>query len=469
MMRLMDTLPSRGRRPGSQEVNSRIPVIAKPVFASCARLVCVNMKDRYGLALTTDSVEASDYFVEAMDRFLALRSGAQPLLQAALAIDDKFALAWSMLGGQLRIAGDIAGGNAMVERATTLAEGVTDRERSHLRVISLFVGSQFADARTAAVTHLKSWPGDVVILMYAHYLFNLFIPEPDRRERHLELASTVAAQFPDDWYVLGELAFAAEENGQYVEARQLAERSLQLNPHNGAAAHPLAHAFLETGAVVEGGEWLNTWLSHWNDPSPMACHLTWHLALLRLVDGGSVADDLDDVLGYVGRSVGVLTDGASLMWRLSLAGQTDLPWDVLADVLSPPGFSFSNFHRAFVLAGTNDLDGLSEYGRELRDRAAAGHPTAGTCAAVVEAIRSFAESDTMAAANELIAIEPSLASLGGSRAQLEVLDDTIIEALRRSGRNSETRNRLEQRLRRRPSNRDRDWLSRVPSTGLQTQ
>ena len=422
----------------------------------------MNIEDRYGLALTTDSVEASDYFAEAMDRVLGLRSGAQPLLEAALAVDDEFALAWSMLGGQLRTAGDIAGGNAMMERATALADGVTGRERSHLRVISLFAGSQFADARTAAVTHLDSWPGDVLILMYAHYLFNLYIPDPDRRTRHLELASAVDAHVPDDWYVLGELAFAAEENGQYLEARALAERSLQLNPHNGAAAHPLAHAFLETGTVVEGAEWLRTWLSNWNDPSPMACHLTWHLALLRLVNGESVTDDLGDVLAYVGRSSGVLTDGASLMWRLSLAGSTDLPWEVLSEVPSPPGLSFSNFHRAFVLAGTNDLDGLSQYSQQLRDRAASGHPTAGTCAAVVEALRSFVADDPMAAANVLLEVEDWLPNLGGSRAQLEVLDDTIIEALLRSGRNSEAQARLEQRLQRRPSDRDRNWLSRVP-------
>lgn len=416
------------------------------------------------MAVTTTSIEAFDYFATAMDRVLALRAGAPPLLEAALAIDGEFALSWSMLGGQLRIAGDIAGGNAMIERAAGLADGLTDRERSHLRVVSLFAGSRFAEARTAAVTHLDFWPGDALILMYAHYLFNIYVPDPDRRERHLELASAVAARVPDDWYVLGELAFATEENGQYAEARELAERSLQINPHNGTAAHSLAHAFLETGAVVEGTEWLSKWLSDWNDPSLAVCHLTWHLALLRLYNQQSVTDELDEVLTYVGRSVGVLSDGASLMWRLSLAGNADLPWEVLADVASPPGFSFSNFHRAFVLVGTNDLDGLTKFGQELRDRAISGHPTAGTCAAVIEALTSFAEADTNTAANKLIEIEHSLPSLGGSRAQLEVLDDTLIEALRRSGRSSEARERLTQRLRRRPSNRDRDWFSRIQPT-----
>ncbi len=65
------------------------------------------MKDCCGLALTTDSVEASDYFVEAMDRVLALSSGAQPLLKTTLAIDNEFALAWSMLGRQLRTTGGV--------------------------------------------------------------------------------------------------------------------------------------------------------------------------------------------------------------------------------------------------------------------------------------------------------------------------------------------------------------------------
>lgn len=433
-----------------------------------ARLECMIFDDRFGLALSTTSIEAADYFAEAMDRVLALRGGAQPLLEAALTVDSEFALSWSLLGGQLRGAGDIAGGNVMMERATALADGATDRERSHLRVVSLFAGSRFAEARTAAVTHLDSWPGDALILMYAHYLFNLYISDPDRRERHLELASAVAARVPEDWYILGELAFATEENGHYVEARELAERSLEINPHNGAAAHSLAHAFLETGAVVEGAEWLRKWLSDWNDPSPMACHLTWHLALLRLVNEQSVTDELDEVLAYIGRSAGVLSDGASLMWRLSLAGQADLPWDVLAHVPSPPGFSFSNFHRAFVLVGTNDLDGLTRLSQELRDRAISGNPTAATCAAVIEALTSFAKADTITAANTLIEIEHSLPNLGGSRAQLEVLDDTLIEALRRSGRSSEARERLAQRLRRRPSNRDRDWLSRIRSTDLPT-
>ena len=44
--------------------------------------------------------------------------------------------------------------------------------------------------------------------------FNLYVADIDRRERHFELVSDVAARVPNDWYVLGELAFTSEETGR---------------------------------------------------------------------------------------------------------------------------------------------------------------------------------------------------------------------------------------------------------------
>ena len=418
-------------------------------------------EDRYGLAVTTSSSAAFELFEQSLDRTLALRGGTRPLLEAAVEIDEGFALAWSMLGLLLRGSGDLAGGAELLARAATLRDSVTTRERSHIDVLSTFVSGRFADARTAAVAHLAEWPGDAVILMYAHYLFNLFIADDDRRERHLELATYVADRVPDDWYVLGELAFTSEENGLYVQSRALAERSLELNEYNGAAAHSLAHAYLETGEVLAGEAWLDPWIRNWPDPTPMTCHLTWHLATLRLADGRSVTDEVGEILTYVGRSIGVLSDGASLMWRLHLAGVTDLPWDALVDVTGTPGHAFSNFHRAFVLAALSDLDALQDLRADLVQRSDLGNPNAGVCADVVEALRCFAVDDMVRAAEHLVAAEPRWACLGGSRAQLEILEDTTIEALRRCGRVPEAQERLATRHARRPTERDQAWLARI--------
>ena len=50
------------------------------------------VEDRYGLVLTTSSTEAGLQLMAAMDRALALRGGARPLLETAVEIDPKFAL-----------------------------------------------------------------------------------------------------------------------------------------------------------------------------------------------------------------------------------------------------------------------------------------------------------------------------------------------------------------------------------------
>ena len=375
--------------------------------------------------------------------------------------DPAFALAWSMLGGQLRSTGEIAAGNEMMERALILTDAATDRERGHVEVLSLFGRGRFSEAAVAAERHLADWPHDVYVLMYAHYLFNLYVPTPDRRARHLALVSHVAEHVPDDWYVLGELAFATEESGHYAEARQLAERSLAMNAQNAACAHSMSHAMLETGAAADGATWLRQWLLDWQHPAVFGCHLTWHLALFQLFDGRSVDGELSEILSYVGRSVGVLSDGASLQWRLHLAGKTGLDWQVLSAVPAPPGNTFSSLHRALVLAGLQDFDGLAALSADLRERALTGHSVLATGADVVDAMSRFAQGDAAGAADLLLAADAMVPGLGGSRAQLEVIEDTLIAALHRCGRRADAEARLAARLQRRPTSRDAAWLEAV--------
>jgi hypothetical protein len=113
-----------------------------------------------------------------------------------------------------------------------------------------------------------------------------------------------------------------------------------------------------------------------------------------------------------------------------------------------------------VLAGLADLEGLGAYAAELREGAVPGTSRA-VAASLAEAVLAFAAGDVTGAADRLVAVEPIVPSLGGSRAQLEVVDDTTIEALRRAGRRTEARRRLEARLARRPSQRDAHWLARL--------
>ena len=211
-----------------------------------------------------------------------------------------------------------------------------------------------------------------------HYLFNLFSTDPRRRAQHYGVVLVVAEAVGTDWYYLGELGFAAEEDGRFAEARDLAEASLEAHPDNGSAAHVLADTYLETADLRQGDEWLSKWLRSWDAPSEFACHLTWHLALLRLADHREVDRELDAVLSFVGRAISVVPDGASLLWRLHLAGVRNLPWDTLVLPPNPPGFPHGDYHRAFVLAGLDDRDGLQDGRTASMTSTAMGIPVRGS-------------------------------------------------------------------------------------------
>jgi hypothetical protein len=58
---------------------------------------------------------------------------------------------------------------------------------------------------------------------------------------------------------------------------------------------------------------------------------------------------------------------------------------------------------------------------------------------------------------------PEAVRVGGSHAQRELIEDTLIVAWLRAGEAAKARDALAERLRRRPSRRDARWLARAES------
>jgi predicted Zn-dependent protease len=407
-----------------------------------------------GLTVTSASDVALAHYVEAVDLMLAGRSDVDDSINAALAYDEHMVLALVLRSLRARMRGQIEQSAADLRSAGVAAQAATDRERGVVAFFEAFFRPDRFETERRGLDHLRAYPRDRLVVWYMHILYNLMLPTRDRRDRHRALALEHSADWGDDWFLLGEQAFIATEAGEHVEARTLAERALTARPENAPAAHAMAHALLETGAEGEGRAWLGQWLDDWGSASTNLCHLTWHQALLELADGESVAAArrLDAILDEASPPLGALSDGASLMWRLHLEGWPDpLPWQALEHSPVPPGFVFGALHRALVLAGL----GRSA---EIRSNAEAMN---GAVADACRALADFAEGDANAAADRLLEHEPDLVTIGGSRAQLEVLDDTLITALARSGRANAAAERLEARLARRPSLRDRRWHATI--------
>jgi len=84
---------------------------------------------------------------------------------------------------------------------------------------------------------------------------------------------------------------------------------------------------------------------------------------------------------------------------------------------------------------------------------------------LADGLAAFVEGDHAKAADSLLRFEPYAGRIGGSHAQREVLEDTVIHALVRAGRLDEAASRLRVRLDRRDSRLDSGLLAETVSGG----
>jgi hypothetical protein len=151
-----------------------------------------------------------------------------------------------------------------------------------------------------------------------------------------------------------------------------------------------------------------------------------------------------------------LLDGAALAWRMTLDGDDvlDAPERLAAIPLAAP-FPLLITHRALALALVRDVAALGA----LADETEAGSdPVATEMAAWTRALAALAGDEPKQAVALLEPIAPSFDRFGGSHAQTEVYEDTLITALARAGRADEAADLLGRRIERRASGRDERWL-----------
>jgi hypothetical protein len=223
----------------------------------------------------------------------------------------------------------------------------------------------------------------------------------------------------------------------------------------------------EQGDMEAGRSFLSQWMPAHDRQSFLHGHLAWHVALTAL-DAGDLDGALDIYEQHIkpaGRPyppLNIFTDGTSLLWRLSLAGQTGLEahWRDMASYgakyFPQAGAHFADVH--FALAAAADGDALKTRLAQLEARAADGMLAPGRAA--IELSRgmfAFAEGDNAGAIRLLEPAISELSRIGGSHAQRELWEDTLIVAYLRAGHGDKAACRISARLDRRPSARDEAW------------
>jgi hypothetical protein len=195
----------------------------------------------------------------------------------------------------------------------------------------------------------------------------------------------------------------------------------------------------------EGVAWMRDAIPHWTGDSYFQVHNWWHLALFHL--GLGQTDEVlalydDPLWGQRSTLAYDMVDASALLWRLHLGGvDVGDRWQALADAWEPAvaesTYAFNDAHAAMAFVGAGRSDALAAL-REAQRRAAErpGDNAAAFLAVAEPVVRGLAahgEGDWRGAISALAPVRAVAHRFGGSHAQRDILDLTLLDAARRTG------------------------------------
>ena len=427
--------------------------------------------DRYGLPLSTVSTAARGAYVEGCEAKLTMYPGAIEAFDRAIAADPGFALAHAARAHALLERGDAAAARASMASANSLTAGLSAREQSHVAFFGLLVMGDAEAALSAVHAHLDTWPRDAVVLATTAFTNGLIgsSGRAGQKRRLLELLDRLAPSYGDDWWFTAHHGMALSENGQRDAARLKIARSLAQNPKNPWAAHACAHLCYEEGDPNGAHDFLASWLVTYPRNGLLYSHLNWHLALGHLEAGDTAAAyrlfrDAFAPDVHSGPPRGKLNDAVSFLWRWELAGHPRDPdaWRMMHNfvtgVFPRAGIAFSDMHIAVAEAVAGNEAAVEARERQIDELARNGHyPSGPLVPAVSRGFAMFERRDFYATIEALEPVVGELERIGGSRAQLDLVEFTLLKAYLGADRPDDARRMLS--VRRRGS-------SRLPIAGL---
>ena len=428
----------------------------------------MSLTDRYGLTLSTASAAAARHYQDGMDRLLSYGFGADQAFAAAVAADEGFALAHAGAALFSLFQGDGAAAKASIDRARALVGGATRREQQHVAALAAIAGGESARGLGLIEEHVKEFPRDALLVNQAGSTIGLG-GRADREALRVGFVEALAHAYGDDWWYQSALGFTYHEVGRYADSRRLSERSLAQYQGNANATHNIAHVCYETVDNEGGIAMLSDWLGGYDRRAPFHCHLAWHLALFELQCGRP-----ERALAIYERDIApssnprlAMIDGSALLWRFGLYGyeKGPLPWRRLADLaalVTRPGFIFGDVHAALAYASAGYDGGLSGLIAGLEALHVKGHPIAGAVALpLVRGVAAYVAGDYDGALALLESVDGEIHRVGGSHAQWELFEETMVVCQLRLGLLDQAQRLIRRRLGFRSSPRDLAWLGQA--------
>lgn len=404
--------------------------------------------DRHGLSLT-GSAEA----VAAYDRALGHLVRFQP--EVITAIGDCVAADPACVMG--RVAGaylELMSTEARSVKAAREALGeATDsgnpRERAHLAAVRRWIAGDMAGAGALLEALSIRYPKDLLALFVGHQIDFLRGDAVTLRDRIGRALSAWDDADPASGYLYGMYAFGLEECNSYDQSAEAGQRAIEANPDDVWGIHAVAHTFEMRGQIPDGVRFMRQRQAKWTQGNFLSVHNSWHFALY-LLQGGDVPGALavyDTAIRPAGSEdvAMALLDASALLWRMWLEGaDVGDRWRSLAEawtrILEPGFYPFNDMHAIMAFTGNGEpnrardvLDALKRVARD-GDPATTGRAmTSAVGLPVCRALVHFGAGEYDMVIAELLPVRTRVHEFGGSHAQRDAVERTLLEAAIRAG------------------------------------
>lgn len=408
----------------------------------------MQLKDRRGLDVSTRNTRSLDRFEKALD--LTTSYFVDPLaeINAAIADDPDCAIAHCLRAG-LAVMSSERGALPLIDESVAVIEapatGANERERRHAAAARTWATGDFARAKTLYDAIVVDYPRDQLAVQIAH-VGDFFLGQSTMlRDRLAQVLPHWDASVPGYGYLLGMHAFGLEETGLYERAEDTGRRALELNPRDPWAVHAVAHVMEMQGRLRDGIDWLTSRQQHWSVDNGLAYHNWWHLALhhLDLAEFDRVLDLYDTRIRPVQTPVALeMLDASAMLWRLTLRGvDVGARWQPLADAWAPIAneafYAFNDVHATMAFVGAGQWTRVDEVLSSM-EHAAQGTGTNAMMTREVglplaRGIAAFGRGRYAEAIEHVTAARPHAQRFGGSHAQRDIVQLTLLESAMRSG------------------------------------
>ncbi|MEO8056949.1 MAG: tetratricopeptide repeat protein [Burkholderiales bacterium] len=330
----------------------------------------------------------------------------------------------------------------LLTEAEPLMAGAPANEQGHFAAAQAAVAGHWREACARWDALLLDQPRDLLALTAAH-LFDFY--RGDARNLRARVARVLPewpTSDPLQPFVQGMHAFGLEECNLYPQAEAAGREALARDPRGPWAIHAVAHVMEMQGRHEEGVRWLEEGSAGWAD-NGLAVHLWWHLALFRLETLDSAAALALFDARMAGSASGVnlqWLDASALLWRLQLLGiDVGSRWQALAaDWADPVGlaghYAFNDVHALLAYLGSGDMARAQALLAACSAQANADN--AGMAREVgvplMQGLMAFANGDADTACATLYPLRGVAHHFGGSHAQRDLIDQTLLAAAARS-------------------------------------